>query len=665
LCLRYNGKLNSDIVMSSLVLSNLSKSFGSRTLFQGVSLKIDPGQRIALTGANGTGKSTLLRIIAGEELPDSGRVALQPSEAGMGYSSQEFDAADLEKRLLSWVLDGLPSWAAFWDRWSSAGDHSRSALESLAQEQDQLENKLGYNPEHRARAVLHGLGFRDHQWEQPVRALSGGWRERAKLARVLFQGTDVLLLDEPTNHLDLEGVLWLESFLESFSGILVFVAHERVFLDRVCNEVLMLEGGKAVHRPGNLSAFLEWKSEQDAFALRQQDRLEQAIRHKRHYVDRFRYKADKARQAQSRLKQIAQLEEEKKAFDLGQAGKTLSFSWPEPKRSNQTVLSVHDLHFAFEGQAPLWSGLELTIFRGQKIALVGPNGCGKTTLLKLVNKELKPQSGRIAMGGMVQPGVFSQHLNEQLNPRARVLQEVRRLCPEGILEEEFRSVLGLFLLGESTWDRPVADMSGGEKNRLMLASLFLSRANFLILDEPTNHLDLESRQALTLALQQFQGTILMVAHDRTLLQEVPDEVWELGRQGIQVHDAEAYLQRLSGRDNDRTPQEGTRGSKRERARDRRRQEAEQRNHLYRELKPKKKRYTCLEKELEELMTRQEDLELKLADPSTYEDSRRVEQANKEYAAVLARNEDILAELEQLEQEIVVLDPQKGCAGEPQ
>jgi ATP-binding cassette subfamily F protein 3 len=282
-----------------------------------------------------------------------------------------------------------------------------------------------------------------------------------------------------------------------------------------------------------------------------------------------------------------------------------------------------------------------------------------------VNKELEPQSGRIAMGGMVQPGTFSQHLNECLHQQSKVLQEVRRLCPEGIREEEFRSVLGLFLLGESTWDRPVSDLSGGEKNRLMLASLFLSRANFLILDEPTNHLDLESRQALTLALQQFQGTILMVAHDRTLLQEVPDELWELGRQGIQVHGVDAYLQSLSSQDSDRTTLEDTSGSKRERARDRRRQEAEQRNQLYRELKPMKKRYSTLEKELEQLMSRQEDLESQLADPSTYEDRQLVEQANKEYAAVLARNEDILDELEQLEHEIAVLDPQRGCADNPQ
>lgn len=643
--------------MSSLILSNLSKSFGSRTLFQGVSLKLSPGHRVALAGSNGTGKSTLLRIITGEERPDTGNVTLQPAETGLGYSSQEFEATDLQRPLLRWVLDGLPSWAAFWDRWSSAGEHSGSALEHLAREQNELEYKLGYNPEHRARAVLHGLGFRDHHWEQPVQTLSGGWRERARLARVLFQGTDVLLLDEPTNHLDLEGVLWLESFLSQFPGVLVFVAHERIFLDRVCNQVLMLGGAKPVHRPGNLSAFMAWKEEQDAFALKQQDKLDQEIRHRKHYVDRFRYKADKARQAQSRLKQIAQLEQEKRSLELGQPSKTLSFAWPEPKRSNQTVLSVHDLRFSFDHGAELWSGLEFTVFRGQKIGLVGPNGCGKTTLLKLVNRDLRPQSGRISMGGLVAPGYFSQHLNEQLDPRAKVLQEIRRLCPEGIREEEVRSVLGLFLLGESTWERAVGDLSGGEKNRLMLASLFLSRANFLILDEPTNHLDLESRQALSLALQQFSGTILMVAHDRTLLQEVAEEIWVLGRNGMEVQNGgfEAYAQSLMTPDRADAGQTQDSAPKRDRVKDRKRREAEHRNQLYRELKPKKERYHSLESELEALMARQEDLELRLADPSTYEDSQRVEDMNREYARIVARNEDILADLELLESEIADLD----------
>ncbi len=650
--------------MSNLILSNLSKSFGSRSLFQGVSLKLSPGQRIALVGANGTGKSTLLRIIAGEEQPDTGKVSLQPPETGVGYSSQEFETTDLERPLLGWVLESLPSWAAFWEQWSSPSGHSRPVMENLAQEQTLLEYKLGYNPEHRAKAVLHGLGFREHQWDQPVQVLSGGWRERAKLARVLFQGTDVLLLDEPTNHLDLEGVLWLESFLNAFSGILVFVAHERVFLDRVCNQVLMLGGKKPIHRQGNLTEFLHWKEEQDAFALKQQDKLDQEIQHKKHYVDRFRYKADKARQAQSRLKQIAQLEEEKRSLELGESPKTLSFAWPEPKRSNQTVLSVHDLHFAFEQGEQLWSGLEFTVFRGQKIGLAGPNGCGKTTLLKLVHRELKPQSGRISMGSLVQPGYFSQHVNEHLDPRAKVLQEVRRLCPESLKEEEYRSVLGLFMLKESTWERPVADLSGGEKNRLMLASLFLSRANFLILDEPTNHLDLESRQALSLALQQFSGTILMVAHDRNLMQEVAEEIWVLGRHGIdvQVHGFEAYMQRLMTQDHDEPGQEGGKACKRNLVRDRKRQEAEYRNQLYRDVKPKKERYRALEKELEELMARQEDLEAQLAEPSTYSDSQRVEQANKEYAAVLSRNEAILADLEQLEEEIADLDPKRLLAG---
>ena len=288
-----------------LQVQAVSKGFAGTELFRDVHMELAPGHRVAVVGPNGSGKSTLLQIIAGQLDPDEGRVHLHPSGAGIGYAWQELDTAEVNTPLFSWVAEVIPSWQDLWARWERATEER--TLKQLAQEQAELEHLYGYNPEHRIQAVLTGLGFASAQWSAPLRHLSGGWQERAKLARLLVQGTDILLLDEPTNHLDLEAVFWLENFLTRFQGIVVFVAHDRFFLDRVGNRILALNRGKAVFRSGTFSQYLNWNQEQQEQQRRQAEKLGQAIEHRQHYVDRFRYKADKARQAQSRLRQVEQL----------------------------------------------------------------------------------------------------------------------------------------------------------------------------------------------------------------------------------------------------------------------------------------------------------------------------------------------------------------------
>jgi len=610
--------------MPKISILSLAKAYGGRDVLRDFCLEIDAGTRLAVVGRNGAGKSTLLRLLAGQDEPDSGRVAYPPG-ARVGYVAQELDETDLKTPLLSFVMAALPSWGSFWRDWDRAArDGDENALKELAARQTRLEHELGYNPEHRAKAILSGLGFDDRQWGRELAALSGGWRERAKLARVLAAGADILLLDEPTNHLDLEAVEWLESYLLAYEGVLVFVAHDRVFLDRVATKTLFLGDGKPVVRPGSFSDFLSWREELDSRLGRQAQHIDGKIKRQMANIDRFRFKSSKARQAQSKLKSVTRLEKELEELREARpesGGPTLSFSLPEPERGDKTVVSAADVTFGFPNRPPLWEALTFHIYRGQKIALAGPNGSGKTTLLKLVTGNLSPHSGRVRVGSGIKMGYYSQHQTELLALDQTVISEMKRMAGPKASHQEVCGILGLFLLGEGYFERPVAQLSGGEKSRLLLAGLFAARANFLVLDEPTNHLDLESREALTRALADYSGTILLVAHDRHLLAEVADEVWSVGHGGITVHlgGFEEYdrMLREAAKAAVSAEQPGKAGRRDDK--ERRRRLAEERNALYRELKPRKEAYATHEAELETILDEQHRVETAMADPATYAD----------------------------------------------
>jgi ATP-binding cassette subfamily F protein 3 len=653
--------------MSKLTIHALTKSYGGHDLFRDFTMEISGGTRLAVVGPNGAGKSTLLRILAGQSQPDSGRV-IYSTGARLGYVAQELEAEDLDRELLSWVMAALPSWAGFWQRWEEAvlaNDATR--LKNLAEEQALLEHQLGYSPEHRAKAILSGLGFAETDLHRPIRALSGGWRERAKLARVLTAGADVLLLDEPTNHLDLEAVSWLEEYLLSFAGVLVFVAHDRVFLDKVATQTLFLGDAKPILRPGTFSQFLQWREEMELQWERQAQAIDEKIKHQAAFIERFRYKASKARQAQSKLKSSERMHKELEGLRSQRPEirtKTLSFSLPKASRGDQTVLAAADLEFAFPSGRHLWPPLTFQLYRGQKVALAGPNGAGKTTLLKLVSGELTPTAGRIRLGPNTVIGYFSQHQTEILKPETPVLAEMRRLVGPKATHFEVCSILGLFLLGEEYWDRPVASLSGGEKSRLLLASLFAARANFLILDEPTNHLDLESREALIRALDEYSGTLLFVAHDRRLMAEAANEVWAVGEEGLQIFSRGFAEYEDARRDSrcraaagecatDKVPAAG-RTSRRE-EKERRRQEAERRNALSRKLKPLREKYAVLERELASVLDRQGELEQLLADPEIYAKTEEFNLLSREYGESGHRAEALLHRLEVLERDIAALE----------
>lgn len=662
-----------------ITLQELSKAYGGRDLLQEFSLEVHPGTRLAVVGSNGAGKSTLLKLLAGEIAPDSGRVIL-PKGARLGYVAQELDETTLEVSLLAYVLEVLPSWGEFWSDWEAAqesGDQAR--IQELAHRQAELEQTYGYNPEHRAHAVLSGLGFDAHEHERPLREFSGGWRERAKLARVLVAGADLLLLDEPTNHLDLEAVEWLESFLLNYEGVLVFVAHDRVFIDNVGTHVLLLGGNKPLFRKGSFAELLAWQVEQEEQRKREAQKLASEIEKKMDFVRRFKAKASKARQAGSKKKQAARMEKELANYRPEPKRKSLDFSWPEPKRGDKVPIAVADLTLAYEG-TPLWKPVTFSIYREQKIALVGPNGCGKSTMLKVLCRQLAPTSGYVEHCSGSEMGYYSQHQLDILDADSPVLGEIRRLSDPRMTEEQLMSVLGLFMLGQEYFERPVHSLSGGEKSRLLLATLFLKRSNLLILDEPTNHLDLESREALMQALEDYSGTLLFVAHDRWLLSRVAEQCWELGQNGITTYDSfEEYdearrkvLQEQSrGLDVRGTAAaavaEGGDGGaasslSREEAKELKRKQAELRNQLYRELKPKKQAYEKLEKELEVILAEMEEAEAALADPEIYADQKRSTELLAKYTKSKEASEALFEKMALLEEEITALETRREDIG---
>ena len=654
-----------------ITIQELSKSFGGRDIFNNFSLEVDSGVRLCVCGPNGTGKSTLLRLLAGVESPDAGRVIL-PRGCRLGFVEQELSDAALDTPLLTFVLDVLHDWTDFWAQWEDAAARKDEALlAGLMQRQTELEAQYGYNPEHRAKAVLSGLGFSERKWGRTLRELSGGWRERAKLARVLTAGADVLLLDEPTNHLDVEAVEWLESFLLDFKGALVFVAHDRVFMDNVGSHVLYLGLSKPVFRKATYTQFLALQEEYNAQREREARALQDDLNRKMAFVERFRAKATKARQAGSRQKMAKKLEKQLEDYRPEPKRKELSFTWPEAPHLEKVALAAADLAFHFEDGRELWPALTFTLYRGQRVALVGPNGCGKSTLLRLLAGRLERCGGNVVTAPQLRLGFYTQHQMDTLRPDTTVLGEIRRLADPRTTEEELMSVLGLFLLGQEYFDRQVSALSGGEKSRLVLASLFLRRCNFLLLDEPTNHLDLESREALISALQKFDGTLLMVAHDRWLLSQVGAEAWELTRRGLDLYpDFTSYdtarrarLAQPLGAAKSGPAAASKAGPKagpgeqpvsalsREEQKRLKREQAARRNALHKELKPLQERYAALEKDLAAVLEEQSAVEAQLADPQVYADHNRSNELLRAFDAHKQRSEQLLEEMTALEESL--------------
>ena len=610
-----------------LTLTDLDLRRGPDLLLGDVTLTIHRGQRVGITGANGTGKSSLLALIRGELAPDKGEFSL-PDDLVIAHVAQETPA--VERPAIEYVMDGDAELRDIERRLAEAegqGDGVRQG-----ELHGRLESIGGYAARARAAKLMHGLGFTPGQDEQSVSAFSGGWRMRLNLARALMCRSDLLLLDEPTNHLDLDAVLWLQTYLKDYPGTLLLISHDRDFLDEVVNAVAHIENRTLTLYSGNYSDFEEQRAAHLAQQQAAHERQQREIEHIRQFVDRFRAKATKARQAQSRLKTLERMERIAPAH----VDSPFHFAFANPAKTPTPLLRLGQANLGY-GRNPILSGVNLQLSPGDRIGLLGPNGAGKSTLVKSLAGDLPVAGGERLPAQYLEVGYFAQHQLEQLDPGASPLVHLRRLDPKAP-EQGLRDFLGGFGFPGDMALRETAPFSGGEKARLALALVVYCRPNLLLLDEPTNHLDLDMRLALTVALQDFPGAVLLVSHDRHLLRSVADRFLLVhdGRVRDFDGDLEDYARWLRDGPGERAPGGTANTASRKDAR----REAAQRRQ---ELQPLRRSLKDLEKRLNSLEQRRATLEERLADRTLYDETRK-----QDLQDLLHQQREVAADLESTE-----------------
>ncbi len=597
-----------------LRFDHLALRRGPRLLFAEADFTLHAGWKLGITGGNGTGKSSLFSLILGELQADEGSLSLPP-KLEIAYVAQEMAA--LSRPAIEFVIDGDRELRRIEQALTDA--QTKDDGEAQARLHEALLHADGYTAKARAGELMHGLGFAVGDESRPVDHFSGGWRMRLNLAQALMCRSDLLLLDEPTNHLDLDAVIWLEEWLAGYSGTLLLISHDRDFLDRITDHILHLEQQRATLYSGNYSSFEQVRAARLANQQAEYEKQQREISHIRSYVDRFRAKATKARQAQSRLKALARME----LIGPAHVDSPFHFSFLPPEKNPHPLLQLRRASGGYTSE-PILQGLDITIEPGDRIGLLGRNGAGKSTLIKLLAGELPPLEGERLPAQDLNIGYFAQHQLEQLDPEAGCLLHLQRIDPRAS-EQSLRNFLGGFGFQGDRVVEPVAPFSGGEKARLVLALLVYRRPNLLLLDEPTNHLDLEMRHAVGLALQSYEGAMLIVSHDRHLLRITTDQLLlvHAGSAGEFQGDLDDYPAWLANQRRGATldTKELAQGENRASARrERKRQQAEQR----RRLQPLKNELQKLERKITTLRQRQQELEVGLADTALYDDSRRAE-----------------------------------------
>jgi len=533
--------------MILLQANHIAKYFGAEQILTDVKLEIQTGDRIALVGRNGAGKSTLLKILAGQLSGDGGEI-IKPKETAVGYLDQHA---------------GLNPDATLWEEMLSVFKHLQimekklrelerqmadekvladgKSYEKVMAEYDRLHHAFqeagGYQYEAEIRSILHGLKFRDDPKRVKVATLSGGQKTRLAMGKLLLAKPDVLILDEPTNHLDMETLTWLEQYLQTYPGAILIVSHDRYFLDKIVNQVLELADGRLTKYIGNYSQYVIQRQENYERALKRYEQQQEQIERMKDFIQRNIARASTTRRAQSRKKALEKMPRMERPKD---AGKTARFSFDINRQSGNEVLTVKNLQIGY-GERTVAEGIRFRLTRGESAAIIGPNGIGKSTLLKTIAGKLAPLKGEILLGTNVEIGYYDQEQTE-LHSNKDVLHELWDENPF-MKEKEIRTVLGNFLFSGDDVFKPVAALSGGEKARLALAKLMLKKANFLVLDEPTNHLDLESKEVLENALMDFPGTILFVSHDRYFINRMATKIFELSETGFREYlgDYDYYL----------------------------------------------------------------------------------------------------------------------------
>ncbi len=616
-----------------IIASQIQVIRGGNKLLDGASACIHPGHKVGLVGKNGCGKSTFFSLLRGELTVDAGSLSL-PAHWQIASVAQETPA--LARPAIDYVIDGDREYRALEAALAEA--EARDEGLRVAELHGRLEAVGGYQIRARAGELLHGLGFGREQQLMPVQAFSGGWRMRLNLAQALLCRSDLLLLDEPTNHLDLDAVIWLERWLKGYPGTLVLISHDRDFLDRVVGRIIHIEQGRLNEYSGNYSDFELQRAEQLAQQQSLYEKQQQAISHMHSYIERFRYKASKARQAQSRLKAMERMEKLLPAHVDSQ----FHFSFREPEALPTPLIKMEHLSAGY-GERLILEQIKLNLVPGSRIGLLGRNGAGKSTFIKLLSGELAPHAGTLEISRGVTIGYFAQHQLEYLRADESPLAHLARLAPRQT-EQELRNFLGGFGFHGDKALEPVGPFSGGEKARLVLALLVWQRPNLLLLDEPTNHLDLEMREALTLALQGFEGAMVVVSHDRHLLRTTTDDLYLVhdGRVELFDGDLDDYHKWLLEQDRAGAATEAAAPAAAHSAtarKDQKRREAEFRQ----QVRPLKQQLEKLEKRMAQLQGQLAEIEQQLADPALYGEA-----AKARLTALLGRQGPLKAELEQTE-----------------
>jgi ATP-binding cassette, subfamily F, member 3 len=650
--------------MSLVVLDEVTLFFADRMIFDAASLRLGHGDRIGLIGPNGSGKTTLLKVIAGEQELDDGTVA-RANGVRIGWLPQDLSIAG-GRSLIDMILSSVPGRRELDDRLAAAEVELEEATRSGADEEtlldaaadiaelhdriDHFERLFG---EHEALAILAGLGFSPGDETRDLGELSGGWKMRGVLAGLLFQRPDVLLLDEPTNHLDMPSVAWFSEFLRRWNRCFVLISHDREFLNEQISRVVSLELEGVRSYPGNYEKYLEQRAEEETILSGKAKNLARERERLTRFVDRFRAQANKARAVQSRIKSL----EKMASVETYQKRGVMRFSFPPTARTVNDVLRVEGLKKAY-GDHVVFPGVDLTVRRGEKIGIIGVNGAGKTTLLRMLAGELPNDGGAIRIGSGVEVGYYAQHHAETLDLGATVYEVVLRAAPE-TPPSRVRAILGAFMFSGDDVDKPVKVLSGGEKARVALARLLVAPGNLLLMDEPTNHLDLSSSDSLTASLGTFDGTLVFVSHNRSLIRSLATKIWNVEDQRVEIYPGtlDEYMysmtqRRLAVATADDAPRRDARGAvpaaagkSRDDDKARKRREAEARQKRSVKLGPLEKTVAQLEERISVLEAEQKTRSVELADPTVYDEAARRNKLLSEYQGASDKLDELTARWE--------------------
>ena len=644
--------------------NKVTKSYAKQDVLVDCSLQVNPGERVGVIGANGSGKSTVFKLLMGLEHPDHGQISV-PKHLRLGYLPQDvFQFRG--KTVLVQVMDVAEEVNAIEADLSALsnqleGPLSEAEMAEAAERQSRLLEEYqrlgGYELEAKARKVLSGLGFREADMERPVEEVSGGWAMRIALARILLSEPDLILLDEPTNHLDLDSLLWLEEYLIQTPSSLMLISHDRVFLDRVVHRLLELDNGQIVSYKGDFDTYLEEKQKQVQSQWAAYRHQQEQIRQIKRFIDRNRARKDRARQVQGRIKMLEKME----FIEPPASPEKFSFSFPPPSRAPNVLLELRNVSKGFDSVS-VYRDLDLAVQRGDRLALIGANGTGKTTLLKLLAGVLTPDGGQRSIGANVRVGYFAQQQLELLDPRQTVLESLSSVAGDRT-QGQLRNLLGAFLFRNDEVEKRISVLSGGERSRLLICQILLQQANLLLLDEPTHHLDIQGRRVLEDALKAYEGTMCLVTHDRHLINSVANKVLVVNNGKLEVFhgnydDYEEIWKKRSA--SPTAPAEmksipsdvsiASRKSKKQK-----RLEAQWRNELYRQKAPLTQRLEAIEQRIEEITSRLDELNRLLAQSETYENENNITALNLEYNDLKQSLEEHNRHWEQIAMELEELE----------